>query len=187
MSAEPGEVTRLLIDLRKGDSQAEEKLIPLVYHELRRLAARYMRGERPGHSLQPTDLVHEAYIRLTGVREVEWQNRSHFFAIAAQLMRRILVDRARARHADKRGGLYTAVTFDDAFAIASGHSEQMIRLDEALSRLGKLDERQARIVELRFFGGCTESETAEVLGISTRTVKRDWRLARAWLYQEVGS
>src|SRR5271157_195593 len=140
MSAEPGDVTQLLIELRKGDQEAEQKLIPLVYKELRHLAARYMRAERPGHSLQPTALVHEAYIRLTGVREIDWQNRAHFFAVAAQLMRRILVD-------------------------------------QALDRLARLDPRQARIVELRFFTGLTEEETAQVLGVSPRTVKREWRSA----------
>lgn len=185
MSSRPGEVTQLLIDLRKGDRQAEERLIPLVYHELRHLAQRYMRNEKPGHSLQPTALVHEAYIRLTDIREIDWQNRAHFFAVAAQLMRRILIDRARAHCAHKRGGLAKAVTFDEALAVTSSSPEQLIMLDQALERLAQFDPRQARIVELRFFAGLTEEETAQVLEVSPRTVKRDWRLARAWLYEKL--
>jgi RNA polymerase sigma-70 factor (ECF subfamily) len=137
--------------------------------------------------LQPTALVLEAYIRLTGIREIDWQNRAHFFAVAAQLMRRILVDRARAQHAEKRGGLFAVVTFDEALpAAVFQRSEQLIELDEALDRLAELDSRQARIVELRFFTGLTEEETGDVLGISTRTVKREWRVARAWLYAQIG-
>ena len=146
-----------------------------------------MRAERPGNSLQPTALVHEAYIRLTGMREIDWQNRAHFFAVAAQLMRRILVDRARAQHAHKRGGLHPVITFDEALpGAAFQRSEQVIALDEALDRLARLDPRQARIVELRFFTGLTEEETAEVLAVSPRTVKREWRSARAWLYSQMG-
>ena len=186
MLSATGDVTQLLIELRKGDQEAEQKLIPLVYNELRRVAAHYVRSERAGQSLQPTALVHEAYIRLTGIRDIDWQNRNHFFAVAARLMRRILVDRARAQRAHKRGGLNTLVTFDEAIPAASfQRSEQVIELDEALDRLAKLDPRQARIVELRFFAGLTEEETAEILGVSVRTVKREWRTARAWLYSQV--
>lgn len=181
----PGEVTRLLIGLRKGDASAQDKLIPLVYKELRTLAGRYMRQERPGHTLQPTALVHEAYIRLTGIHDIDWQNRSHFFAVSAQLMRRILVDSARAKQAQKRGGEYASVTVDEALAAAPADSERLLAIDEALSRLGKLDPRQARIVELRFFAGLTEEEIAQVLEISPRTVKRDWRVAKAWLYRQL--
>jgi RNA polymerase sigma-70 factor, ECF subfamily len=183
----PGEVTRLLIGLRTGDASAQEKLVPLVYKELRKLAARYMRHERPGHTLQPTALVHEAYIRLTGIHSIDWQNRAHFFAVAAQLMRRILIDGARAQQAHKRGGDYVSVTLDEALAASPADSERLIALDEALTRLAELDLRQARIVELRFFAGLTEEETAHVLDISPRTVKRDWRLAKAWLYGQLTS
>ncbi len=185
MPAQPGEVTQLLMDLRQGDQQAEEKLIPLIYGELRQLAGRYMRGERQGHSLQPTALVHEAYLRLTDMKEANWQSRAHFFAVAAQLMRRILIDHARSHHAHKRGGLAQIVPFDEAFAASFASSEQLLVLDEALDRLAKLDPRQGRIIELRFFAGLTEEETGQVLGISPRTVKRDWRLAKAWLYRQL--
>jgi len=181
----PGEVTRLLMGLRKGDLSAQEQLIPLVYKELRALAGRYMRHERPGHTLQPTALVHEAYIRLTGIHDINWQNRAHFFAVAAQLMRRILIDRARAQQAHKRGGDYAGITLDEALVAAPADSERLLALDEALNRLAKLDPRQARIVELRFFAGLTEEETAQVLEVSPRTVKRDWRVAKAWLYRQL--
>jgi RNA polymerase sigma-70 factor, ECF subfamily len=182
-----GEVTQLLIELKNGDRVAEQKLIPLVYNELRRLAARQLRGEKAAQSLQPTALVHEAYIRLTGIRDIDWQGRTHFFAVAARLMRRILVDRARAHDACKRGGLKEFVTFDEGLqAAALQRSDQLMELDEALDRLEQLDPRQARVVELRFFAGLTEDETAEILGISSRTVKREWRTARAWLYSQVG-
>src|SRR5271166_663893 len=183
----PGDVTRLLREFRDGDKEAEAKLITLIYGELRRLAAYYMRGERPGHSLQPTALVHEAYVRLAGIRGIDWQNRSHFFAVAAQLMRRILIDHARARRSNKRGGSWTEVTFDEAQRFSFSRPEQFIALDEALNRLAKLDVRQSQIVELRFFAGLSENETAEVLGILTRTVKRDWRVAKAWLYDQISN
>lgn len=159
--------------------------MPLVYNELRRVAGRYMRGERPDHTLQPTALVHEAYLRLVGQREVAWQNRSHFFAVASRLMRNILVDHARARQAHKRGGQDQKVTFDEALERAGGESTDLLALDEALTHLAERDPRQARMVELRFFGGLSEKEAAEVLGISVRTVKRDWAVARAWLYREI--
>ncbi len=187
MSAKPGEVTLLLGELKKGNRDAEEKLIPLVYGELRKLAAHYLRNERPGHTLQPTALVHEAYLRLTQLREIDWQDRCHFFALAAELMRRILVDHARANRAKKRGGSGEPLSFDEALGVPCRQPQSVIDLDEALSRLGKRDPRQGRIVELRFFGGLSEEETGAVLGISTRTVKRDWRIAKAWLFQELNT
>jgi RNA polymerase sigma factor (TIGR02999 family) len=146
-----------------------------------------MQRERPGHSLQPTALVHEAYIRLTGIRGIDWQNRSHFFAVAAQVMRRVLIDHARAQRAKKRGGLWGEVSFEEAHGATISQPEQLIALDEALNRLAELDARQSRIIELRFFAGLSEEETAEVLGISARTVKRDWRVAKAWLFDHLRS
>ncbi|MGO8793159.1 MAG: sigma-70 family RNA polymerase sigma factor [Terriglobia bacterium] len=181
----PGDITLLLTELQVGNRAAESKLVPLVYDELRRLARRYMRGERADHTLQPTALVHEAYLRLLGQRDVQWQNRAHFFGVAAQLMRRILVDHARAHRAEKRGGDEPKVTLDTVFVFTEAKGADLVAVDEALTRLTERDPRQGRIVELRFFGGLTEEEAAEVLGVSTRTVKRDWKVARAWLYKEV--
>jgi RNA polymerase sigma-70 factor (ECF subfamily) len=183
----PGDVTRLLFELKAGKREAEEKLIPLVYAELRRLAAHYLRGERGDHTLQPTALVHEAYLRLTNLQEVDWQSRSHFFATAATVMRRILVDHARGHRAKKREAYGQAISIEDAFIFSPERSVQLLALDEALNRLAKLDIRRSRIVELRFFGGLSEEETGAVLGISSRTVKRDWRFAKAWLFNEVNS
>ena len=185
MGIPPGELTNLLIQVKNGNGDAQSKLIPLVYAELRRIAARYMRGERPGHSLQATALVHEAYLRLAGQKEMSWQNRAHFFGVAANIMRRILVDHARAKQAKKRGGSEQKVSIDEAVLVQPDPPQDFLALDEALDRLAKRDPRQSRIVELRFFGGLSEEETAEVLGISLRTVKRDWKVARAWLYQQV--
>jgi len=185
VECKPGEVTQLLVQLRAGQRDAEAKLIALVYSELRRLAAHYLRGERADHTLQPTALVHEAYIRLTKMQEMDWQNRSHFFATSATVMRRILVDHARAHQANKREGLRDAISLDDALVVSPARSTQLIALDNALERLAKLEFRRSRIVELRFFGGMSEEETGAVLGISARTVKRDWRVAKAWLYNEV--
>jgi RNA polymerase sigma-70 factor, ECF subfamily len=185
VESSPGEVTHLLAQLRAGQRDAESKLIPLVYAELRRLAAHYLRGERPDHTLQPTALVHEAYLRLTKLHDVDWQGRSHFFATAATVMRRILVDHARAQNANKREGCRNAVSLEEALVVSPARSSQLIALDDALDRLAKLDLRRSKIVELRFFGGLSEEETGEVLGISERTVKRDWRVAKAWLYNEV--
>jgi RNA polymerase sigma factor (TIGR02999 family) len=187
VGSDPGEVTQLLAELRAGKSDAESKLIPLVYTELRRQAARYLRGERGDHTLQPTALVHEAYLRLTKLDKVDWQNRSHFFAMAALIMRRILVDHARAQLAKKREGFREAISFDEVLFVSRGRSAQLVALDEALVRLATLDARRSKIVELRFFGGLSEEETGAVLGISARTVKRDWRVAKAWLYNEVNS
>ncbi len=185
--SQPGEITELLIEIRKGKKGAESQLIPLVYNELRRLAAYYLRGERADHTLQATALVHEAYIRLTQVREVDWQSRAHFFATAATVMRRILVDHARAQRAEKRRALHEAISLDEALLVSHMRSDELIALDDALSKLTNLDPRRGRIVELRFFGGLSEEETGEVLGISARTVKRDWRIAKAWLYDELNA
>lgn len=187
MEQDPGEITRLLLELRAGKREAEAKLIPLVYGELRRLAAHYLRRERGDHTLQPTALVHEAYLRFTNLQEVDWQSRSHFFATAAVVMRRILVDHARAHRAKKREAFVQAISIEDAFVFSPDRSAQLLALDEALNRLAKLDIRRSKIVELRFFGGLSEEETGAVLGISARTVKRDWRLAKAWLFNEVNS
>jgi len=176
-----------LAELREGNRKAESRLIPLVYDELRRLAAHYMKQERSSHTLQATALVHEAYLRLFQQREMNWQNRAHFYAVAASLMRRILIDYARERLAKKRGGSQVKVSLDDALVVSPHPSAQLVDLDEALQRLAARDARQSRIVELRFFGGLTEEEAAEVVGVSVRTVKRDWRVAKAWLYQEVNA
>jgi RNA polymerase sigma-70 factor, ECF subfamily len=180
----PGEVTRLLRKMRKGDKDAEARLIPLVYEELRKIARAYMRRESPDHTLQPTALVNEAYLRLAGQR-VEWRNRTQFFAVAAQLMRRILVDHARAYLTGKRNGARQAMPLEEAITFSTEQSAQLLALDAALLLLEQLDARQGRIVELRFFVGMSVEETAEALGIAPRTVKRDWNVAKAWLYNEV--
>jgi RNA polymerase sigma factor (TIGR02999 family) len=180
------EVTALLRDWSGGDRDALERLMPLVYQELRRLAASYLRVERPDHTLQPTALVHEAYLRLVDQRGVSWQNRAHFFGIAAQMMRRILVDHARRRQAAKRDATALRVQAMSAEGEeASVRDPELLALDQALCGLESLDARQARIVELRFFGGLTVEETAEVAGVSSATVKREWRTARAWLAREI--
>jgi RNA polymerase sigma factor (TIGR02999 family) len=183
--AAPGEVTNLLYEMKGGSKEAEGKLIPLVYKELRRIAAGYLRKEGRGYSLQPTALVHEAYLRLTDIREVDWQSRSHFYAVSATIMRRIIVDHARARQAQKRGEGWDAVSLNDAILPSPQRAPEIMALDEALDRLARLSERQAKIVELRFFAGMNEEETGSVLGISSRTVKRDWRIAKAWLFKEL--
>lgn len=180
------EVTTLLHALSRGDPNAMARLIPLVYDQLHRLAAARFGHERGNHTLQPTALVHEAYLRLIPQRRVHWQSRAHFIGVAAQLMRRILIDHARGRHAAKRGGLPDKVTLPSVARRPSAPSEiDVLALDDALERLTVLDAQQGRIVELRFFGGLTVEETAEVLGISAATVKRDWRLAKAWLHREI--
>ena len=178
------EVTRLLLDLQQGHAEATEKLIPLVYAELRDLAARHMRRERADHTLQPTALVNEAFLKLVDQRTVTWQNRAHFLGVAAQAMRRILVDHARRRNAAKREG-GERVTLDDAVAVTEERSLDLMMLDDALTRLAALDERQGRVVELRFFGGLDIEQAAEALGISPATVKRDWLFAKAWLQREL--
>jgi RNA polymerase sigma-70 factor (ECF subfamily) len=186
VEASPGEVTVLLAELKRGDKDALGKLVPLVYGELRRLAGHYMRAERVGHTLQPTAVVHEAYLRLVGEDWAEWQNRAQFVGVAARQMRRILVDYARQHVAAKRGG--TPVKLDlDALAgsFGSGKSDEILAVDEAIARLGEMDPQQAQVVELRYFGGMTVEETAELLGISPRTVKRDWAMALAWLRAEL--
>lgn len=185
MISAPGEVTRLLHELKKGQKAAEEQLIPLVYAELHRIAAAYLRREAPDHSLQPTALVHEAYLRLNDIKEIDWKGRSHFFAVSATVMRRILVDHARASRARKRGDGWDAVSLNEAILPSPERAPEMLALDDALNRLSQLDWRQAKIVELRFFAGMSEEETAEVLGVSSRTVKRDWRIAKAWLFKEL--
>jgi RNA polymerase sigma-70 factor, ECF subfamily len=182
------EVTRLLGELRNGNPEAEAKLIPLVYKHLHRLAAGYMRGERREHTLQATALVNEAYLRLVAQKRREWKDRAHFFGIAARLMRQILVEHARARHAAKRGGTFQKLLpLDQELEVSAVRARELLQLDEALESLTRLDPQQARVVDLRFFGGMTVEETAEVLGISPRTVKRDWAVARAWLHGELSS
>ncbi len=185
MSDGSGEVTRLLAKLRAGKEDAAAELAPLIYQELHRLAAACMRRERPEHTLQPTALVNEAYIRLVGQRDVQWQNRSHFYGIAAQVMRRVLLDYARKRKSGKRGGQVKKLQFDEDLFATDQQLEAALAVDECLQRLEKIDAQQSRVVELRFFGGLSVEETAEVLGISTATVKREWQFAKAWLQREM--
>ena len=185
VDSSPGEITRLLIELRAGSPDAEARLIPLVYGELHRLAAHYMRGERRDHTLQPTALVNEAYMRLTAHRDIHWRDRAHFFGFAARLMRQVLMQHARAHQAEKRGGFVRKFSLDEALDFSPDRSKDLIALDDALKSLEQLSPRQGRVVELRFFGGLTVEETAEVLGTSPRTVKRDWNVARAWLHGEL--
>jgi RNA polymerase sigma factor (TIGR02999 family) len=180
-----GEITSLLAAVRRGDSKAESNLVELVYDEFHARAQKYMRRERPGHTLQPTALVHETYLRLMRDNAADWQDRAHFYATASIVMRRILVDHARARAAAKRPDARQKVELADLMATQSPRIEQLLILDEALTHLAQMDARQARVVELIYFGGLTEEEAAEVLGISVRTVKRDWRDARAWLQAEL--
>lgn len=186
MPVEPqADVTQLLVAWRDGDASALERLIPLVYAELRRVAHRYMRDERPDHPLQTTALVHEAYLRLIDVSRVDWESRNHFFAVSAQMMRRILVDAARRRNADKRGGDASHVALDEAIVLVAERGADLVALDEALDQLATLAPRKARVVELRFFGGLSVKETAEVLGVSVETVARDWRMAKLWLRRDL--
>jgi RNA polymerase sigma factor (TIGR02999 family) len=179
------EITQLLLAWNEGDGQALDQLMPLVHQELHRLAHRYMAGERPGHPLQTTALVNEAYVRLIDSSRVRWQNRAHFFAVSAQLMRRILVDVARARKKLKRGGDAIQVSLDEAMDIAHEPSADLIALDEALTTLAAFDDRKSKVVELRFFGGLSIEETAEVLKVSAVTVTRDWAMAKVWLLREL--
>jgi len=181
----PNQITQLLLAWSDGDESAREKLVPTVYEELHRLAHRYMRRERPGHTLQTTALVHEAYVRLVGTENPRWQNRAHFFAVSARLMRRILVDFARQKLELKHGGGALQVSLVDDLAVSAEPSVDLLELNEALDRLSELDPRQAEIVELRYFGGLKEEEIAEVLKVSLRTVQQDWRKARLWLYREL--
>jgi RNA polymerase sigma-70 factor, ECF subfamily len=183
-----GEVTRLLVQLRAGKEDVAGQLVPLVYDELRRIAGALMRRERPDHTLQATAVVNEAYLRLAGEQEIQWQNRAHFFAIAAKTMRRVLLDYARQRHAERRGGEGARkVDIDAELLITDDRLEDVVALDEVLSRLSEMDPEQGRIVELRFFAGLNVEETAEVMGISPRTVKREWKLAKAWLDRELAT
>ena len=178
-------VTELLVDWSKGDQEALNKLIPLVYGELHKLASRYLRRERPDHTLQTTALVHEAYLKLVDQKDANWQNRVQFFAVASQLMRRILVDYARRHRASKRGGSYYKITLDEALVSSGDKDAELLALDEALDRLAAIDPRQSRVAELRIFGGLTLEETARALDISPRTVRREWSMAKAWLRKEI--
>lgn len=179
------EVTRHLLDWSGGDQQALDKLMPLVYDELRHIAGRCLRRERGSHTLQTTALVHEAYFRLVDQQRVNWQNRAHFYGIAAQMMRRVLVDHARGQQAEKRGGDAQKLSLDEALDAAEQKEVDLLALDDALNELARLDQQQSRITELRFFGGLTVAETAEVLGLSPATVKREWAMAKAWLFREL--
>jgi RNA polymerase sigma factor (TIGR02999 family) len=179
------DVTRLLQAWGKGDEEALQKLMPLVYEQLHSAARRYMARERPGHTLQTTALIHETYLRLVDVRQVKWQNRAHFLAICAQLMRRILIDFARSRASQKRQGAAPHVDLEEALLVTAEPDFDLVALDNALSRLALLDKRQSKVVELRFFGGLSVKETAEVLKISADTVMRDWKLAKVWLLREL--
>jgi len=185
MASDSDNVTRLLIEWGDGNQQALEALVPLIYKELRNLAHNFLYRERPGHTLQTTALVHEAYLKLIDQNDARWQNRAHFFAIAAQAMRRILIDSARKHAAAKRGGPQAELSLDEVADIALEPDSNLLKLDEALNELAKIDPRQSRIVELRYFGGLTIEETAEVISVSPATVKRERMMARAWLHQEI--
>ena len=184
-SPTPSEVTRLLKEWGKGDTSARDQLIAIVYSELRAIAARYLRRERQDHTLQPTALVNEAYLRLIDQKQVEWQNRAHFLGVAAKMMRRILVDHARTHNRVKRGSGAQRVSLDEAVTIAEDRAADLVELDRALDALAAFDERKSRVVEMRYFGGLSVEETAEVLNISLITVARDWKLAKAWLYTRI--
>lgn len=186
MSVDPGHVTQLLISVRQGSGSAAAALMPLVYEELRGLAGALLRGQSPDITLQPTALVHEAYMRLAGAASADWRDRAHFFAVAARAMRQVLIDHARARGAEKRGGRRERVSLEQNDA-AELRPFDLVSLNDALTSLGELDENQARVVELRFFGGMTNDEVALVLDRSTRTVEREWRAARAWLRRELAA
>ncbi len=185
MTHQPEEVTQLLLDWSNGDQAAFDALMPLVYNQLRQMAHRYMSQERPGHTLQTTALVNEAYLRLIDQRQVHWQNRAHFFAVAAQAMRRILIDHARKQRYAKRGGGARKISLDEAAVMSQERAADLLALDEALKSLAAIDPQQSRVVELRFFGGLTIEETAEVLRLSVDMVKREWATAKAWLFREM--
>lgn len=187
MSDQNTHITLLLEQIAGGDKSAVDSLLPLVYQELRKLAQHQLKGERPNHTLNATGLVHEAYLKLIDQREVAWQNRAHFMAIAAQAMRRILIDYARRRIADKRGGNVALVTYDEELHSREARAEEIVALDIALEQLKRRSARQAQIVEYQFFGGLTHEEIAEVLGVSIPTVRRDWRMAKAWLTVALGA
>jgi RNA polymerase sigma factor (TIGR02999 family) len=179
------DITTLLVAWGRGDEAALQQLIPLVHRELHQIARRCLKAERPGHTLQPTALVNEAYLRLVDVRRLSWNNRTHFFAMSARLMRRVLVDFARSRKYQKRGGGVMKVSLDEAHGVPTERGQDLVALDDALTALSAIDERKARVIEMRFFGGLTVEETAAVLDVSRETVLRDWRLARAWLMREL--
>jgi len=185
MVAQPAQVTRLLLAWNQGDDAALEELLPIVYAELRRLARGYMARERHGHTLQPTALINELYLRLVDVRQVQWQNRAQFVAVCARLMRRVLVDAARSRGSTKRGGQVQQIPFDERLAPRAGRQDELLALDEALNRLAETQPRRSQVVELRVFGGLTVEESAEALHVSAETVMRDWRFAKAWLTREL--
>jgi RNA polymerase sigma-70 factor (ECF subfamily) len=185
MTTSPQQVTKLLVDWSNGNQEALEQLTPLVYGELRRLAGRYLRKERADHTLQSTALVHEAYLRLIDQKNVRWQNRAHFFGVAAQIMRRLLVDHARKHNAEKRGQDFKKLSLDENIDRAVERSAELIALDDALKTLAIFDAQKARMVELRYFGGLSIEETADVLGVTPTTIKRHWRLAKAWLHGEM--
>jgi len=180
------QVTQLLLAWRQGDDAALERLVPVVYQELRRIARHYMAGQRPSHTLQPTALINEVYLRLVDCQLVNWQNRAHFIAVCANLMRRVLVDYARSKQYQKRGGGAVQVSLDEGLLPAAEPGRELIALDDALNALAEVDARKSKVVELRFFGGLTTQETAEVLNVSQDTVVRDWRFAKAWLQNEMG-
>ena len=182
---EQRDVTGLLHEWRQGDAAAFDKLMPLVYEEMRHIAHRYMQQERAGHTLQTTALINEAYVRLVGQQKIEWRNRSHFFAVTAQVMRHVLIDHARRLHYAKRGGSSRRVSLAETDAMTVERAAELVALDEALRELARLDPRKSNVVELRYFGGLSLEETAEVLDISLMTVRRDWRAAKAWLYKKV--
>lgn len=181
------QITRLLIDWSKGDEFALEQLMPLVYDELRQMARRYMRGQSPGHTLQTTELIHEAYLKIAKSEDRNWENRAHFFSVAARAMRQILVDYARSKSSRKRGGWQERITLADDVVATKNSSKEIVALDDALRNLEQIDARRSRVVELKFFGGLTADEIAEVLKISSETVKRDWKFARTWLLRELAS
>ena len=181
------QITALLIDWSNGDEIAFEQLMPLVYDELRRMARRYLRREPSGHTFQTTELIHEAYLKIAGREGRNWENRSHFFGVASRAMRHILVDYARSKHRQKRGGMAERITLTENLKTAANRSEEIIALDEALKQLAALDERKTQVVEMKFFGGLTTEEIAEVLKISPETVKRDWRFARTWLLRQLAN
>lgn len=185
MTSAPQEVSQLLHAWANGDQSALDRLMPLVYEELRQMASRYMHRQSPGHTLQTTALIHEAYLRLVNQKEARWQNRAHFFGVAAKAMRHILVDYARTRQAAKRGGETRKVSLNEAALVAADQAEEIVALDLALERLATVDYRKCQVVELRYFGGLSVEETAEVLKVSAETVMRDWRLARTWLLREL--
>jgi RNA polymerase sigma factor (TIGR02999 family) len=187
MESSTQEVTGLLIDWSKGDQAAFERLLPLVYGELRQMARRYMARQQPGHTLQTTALIHEAYLKLVDQKEKQWQNRAHFFGVAAQAMRHILVDYARSKQAERHGGGAQAVALDEALTVSQERAAELVALDDALQELAKVDPRKCQVVELRFFGGLSVEETAAVLKISEITVQRDWSMAKAWLHRALSN